>query len=355
MEQNFEKEQTTKRDIEDELKQAINKGETAQYTNLAYFYYKKKDFPLCLECLDKALEHKHYNAYTLYGQYYLRAKDVEKAIHYFKLGNEANDMNSTLELGKLYFEVLKDSKNAKIFFDKCYKKGFYKSFYYIGIFHLKGIEGPRDIQKAFETFERGAKKMSLPCITELGKIYFNGNLGEPNFEKAKEYFELGIRQSSSESFYYLGEMYLEGLGVEQNVEKAINLYEQAAKNFNSANVRLGEIYMNGFGVPQDKKLARKYFEDALNKKLSKGVEMNTLFKRLNQLYTEEKLINENIKLLEKGVEKTNYYSIEKLGSIYLFGQGVPKDLDKAIKILEKGTTLSTKNLLKIAQKMKNTL
>lgn len=158
--------------------------------------------------------------------------------------------------------------------------------------------------------------------TEMGKRYMTGDGVEKNMQVAFEWFQKGAKAGHPESQYYLGLLYMGGQGTEQNTEEgfkwlrnaSINGYAEAddslarmdgtkndhlssltaaaEKGNAQAQLDLAELYLNGERVKQDDDLAFKWAKMAA----------------------------------ERGLPRAQHM----VGSLYLAGRGTPADSDEGI-------------------------
>jgi len=170
--------------------------------------------------------------------------------------------------------------------------------------------------------------------------------------KIKEYpdltFTAAIYEYSSTMFNEplsqnsLGEFYEKGLGVEQNYSKAVELYSSAAQQgLLAAYVNMGNLYLIGLGVPKSYEMAKSFYLDAAKAGYPKGqLKMGLWY---SGEYTEEYNASEALSWLDKASNNNMPEAWFKLGFLYmglgpgLFrdDDGVPKDIDKAIRYLER--------------------
>lgn len=153
----------------------------------------------------------------------------------------------------------------------------------------------KNYRDAFTLLKKLAKE-SPEAAYYLGIIYYQGLNVEVDDNLAFYYFRLAWEGLFEEGIYMLGRLYEEGRGVERNYEQAFKLY-QAAKNSESAKLRIANFYEYGKYVP---------------KSLSNAI----------------KIYNE----LQKN---NNAYAMYKIGSFYFNGDGLKKDLNSAYKWLNK--------------------
>jgi serine/threonine protein kinase len=122
--------------------------------------------------------------------------------------------------------------------------------------------------------------------------------------KADSLFKLAEELSSSDACYYLGEMNYEGTGTPKNFRKGFEYTSKAASMGNKlAEYRLGYIYLNGIDVVPDYDKAIRYFE-------------------------------RSGKIIDMGAEANNPELQFVKGEMYLYGNGVPQNTNRAMEYYE---------------------
>ena len=200
-------------------------------------------------------------------------------------------------------------------------------------------------EKAIEWYLKAAEKGHKEAQYCLGKIYYDGRVIIQNYQEALKWFQLAADQGHAESQFYLGEMYYNGCGVEKDDLKAVNLfikayvrgcseavcmlkkmaeegnhtaidwchrysvqdeaekqYEKAEKLFN-----LGEQYRIGWMVFKNEEEAVRCFLEAA--KMGHDNALNSLKKLANDGHAGARF---------------------QLGEMFLYGEGVEKDVIVAI-------------------------
>ncbi len=196
---------------------------------------------------------------------------------------------------------------------------------------------------------------------KLGKIYHKG-------KKAFKYYKLAadndkllrtgdfLMEDPAVSKAYaqmnLGRMYYEGDGVDQNYEMALKYSELAAHSYGilsngyfsresivRVHAILGDMYFYGKGREQSFKLALKHYTAAAN------VAQEYCTAALNGAHIESQIKLGNMYYNGEGVDKNidkalEYYTLAadgghtdtqiKLGNMYYNGEGVDKNIDKAL-------------------------
>lgn len=136
-----------------------------------------------------------------------------------------------------------------------------------------------------------------------GIIAFNDKIYSVSFDKFSDAYNLGDLRAG----YYLAYSYLYGLGTSVNYEKTLEIANQCLeKNEYDLLFILGKLYHEGLGVSQNFDLAYENY-------------------------------TKSIKISNNDMAKA--YSMNNLGSMFLLGEGVRKDIDKALEYFQKSAEL----------------
>lgn len=136
-----------------------------------------------------------------------------------------------------------------------------------------------------------------------GIIAFNDKIYSVSFDKFSEAYHLGNLSAG----YYLAYSYLYGLGTSVNYEKTLEITNQCLeKNEYDLLFILGKLYHEGFGVSQNFDLAYENYTKSIKKSNN---------------------------------DMSKAYSMNNLGSMFLLGEGVIKDIDKALEYFQRSAEL----------------
>lgn len=191
----------------------------------------------------------------------------------------------------------------------------------------------------------------------LGRAYYSGRYVERDYSAAVRWFENSAEQGNEDAMISLGICYMRGNGVEKNVWEGIKMWTMAADrdnkqammklaslhyngsygfdvNYNEAfkwytkadcKSKIGECYLYGRGVEQDYKMAVKYFIEADDKDM------------LGECYLHgwgvEKNVEKTVELWESISEHTSHIINDKLWHLYLDGNYIDPDYEKAFWLL----------------------
>lgn len=136
-----------------------------------------------------------------------------------------------------------------------------------------------------------------------GIIAFNDKIYSVSFDKFSDAYNLGNLSAG----YYLAYSYLYGLGTSVNYEKTLEIANQCLeKNEYDLLFILGKLYHEGLGVSQNFDLAYENYTKSIKKSNN---------------------------------DMAKAYSMNNLGSMFLLGEGVRKDIDKALEYFQRSAEL----------------
>lgn len=271
------------------------------------------------------------------GDTYYKAKLYENALEwYLKAGNyaEYNNLKLFERIGHMYYYgqgTEKDDKKAFEWYSKSANQGSAMAQNFIGSLYYKGEGVEKNDIKAIEWYTKAASQGDAFGQANLGNMYYYGHGVEKDFTKAIEWYEKAANQGNAYSQNRLGVMYSNGLGTEEDKNKAFEWYTKAANQGNvSAQHALGLLYANGEGVEKDLDKAIEWYKKAVE-------QGNWLsFYSLAHCYVQNNNHQQLILLCEKVIADSKFKQTEKasamqmLGESYSKGNGVPKDISKAI-------------------------
>lgn len=317
---------------------------------LGNFYYAgqlvEENVKKALELYYKAAELKNPTAFLNLGKIYESEKNFEKAFEFYngaaKLGNKI----AMIETYLMYKEgrgVRKNKKQSDFWYEKIKDElsGIADDIYEIGYnYSINGNFNSDDsdyadrcYKTAMEYFKKAVSYGKIDAYEDIGKFYLRGHGVKKNLEKAMEYFSKCGKWSS------LAISYLEGEDVEQDTEKAIKYFSMSRDWF-----EIGEIYRIGKYLPQDFKKAEEFYlkymetytpeDEYYVKKIATMYREGENYKPLigDGEFEGDKL-PQNAELAMKFFELAEDYF--EIGHIYLYGCGIEKDGEKALKYFQK--------------------
>lgn len=195
--------------VEEDFDQAIqyldiavknDSGFAAYYLGTLYDqpHYGKQDFTLAMSYYRRALQLDFYDAAANLGYIYESGKDgnepdLEKALHYYKLGAEAEEPQAMNNLGTFYL-------------------------------HAKGVK--QDVEKAIQLFQQAADMGNDFAASNYADILWDGEYVDANYIEACRYYELAYELYYLDAYYDLAFCYSEGQGKQRDTEKAIQILRE---------------------------------------------------------------------------------------------------------------------------------
>ena len=184
---------------------------------------------------------------------------------------------------------------------------------------------------AAEFLEQSIKDGNLTANNDLGVLYEINH----EYDKAAEYYQAAGCSGNAAAILNLGNLYENGLGVEKDYAKAKGYYLTAAKlGHTNAHVKLAKLYRYGLGVDVDINKVVFY--------LKKGLKIERRHRYLNtycvcaiawHYFTGEgvkKNIKKAIKYWRIASRDGNKNAAFNLALAYLHGDGVKQDIDHAL-------------------------
>lgn len=295
-------------------------------------------------------------------------RNYKTAYKYFLEAAKFNDEYAESYLGLFYDRGIGISRNYEIAYQWYYKaanKGNAFSQYSIGVLYAEGNGLPKDYYKAFMWFQKSAENEYAAAYYQLGRCYYNGLGVEKDLNTAFKWHSKAAKCNFPASQYALSLMYKNGEGCEENLIRAYYWMEKAAENdYEDAYYIIGRSYLEGIYIEEDYKRAFNYLSKGyialdtncieslaemylkglhVKKDLYSAIELynkaiefgdKSIYFKLGKLYEDEGLINQAISTYEEGHEEGNLKCTQRLGIMYYNGEGIERNLEKAIEYIE---------------------
>ncbi len=124
----------------------------------------------------------------------------------------------------------------------------------------------RDLEAAFRTYLKAAKRGHPGAQNRLGWMYERGEGVEVDYAQAAEWHRRAAEQGHLNGMNDLGYLYRQGRGVERDFEQALYWFHQAAKrNYSYAEFNIGQMYEKGCGVQRDLGEAVNWYRKAASR------------------------------------------------------------------------------------------
>ena len=221
----------------------------------------------------------------------------------------------------------------------------------LGVMYRDGIILNQDIEESIKWFERGIMLNNAGSAISIVNLYGAGYAGEENLKNAIDGLEKMSLTGNVFAMKTLGNFYLNGVSLEVDANKAKQYLEMASEfgDVHSAHL-LGEAYRYGVAVEKDIQMALKWYE------LSSLRGYHASIMAIIELYgagmCDDNVFSKALKRLESIAEGGNIVAMRSLGILYFEGKIVPKNVEKAKLLFEKGAKLGdypSKNKLKSLQ------
>jgi len=167
---------------------------------------------------------------------------------------------------------------------------------------LARLVATEDPNEAFKWYSRAGDSGQSKGMVQAGRLLSSGRLknGNHDYAAAAPWFKRAAEALEPDGMLFLAELYLDGNGVERDPKKAVEWLAQAVA-FNNADAMdlLGNCYRKGIGVPSPN-------------------------------------LNEAARLFSEAMSRGNYNAQANLGVMYINGEAVGKDDERAYKLFREG-------------------
>lgn len=306
------------------------------------------------------------------GENYYFGKGVKssnsEALKYFRKAVKYGDTQAQAYLGLFYDKGIVVKRNYEIAYKWYYKAAMSgNSFaqYSLAMMYLSGSGVDKNREKAVLWFQKSAENEYSPAFFQLGRSYYYGVGVEKNLEQSFKWYKRAAEDNLPAAQYILSMMYKGGEGCEENLVKAYYWIEKAADNdYEDAYYIVGKSYLEGVVYNQNlerayyylnkgvlsedpncmEALALMYKEGLFVKKdevkalelLNNAIDLgdDSLYYKVAKIYEEQGATKLAIQTYEEGHKVDQIKCTQRLGIIYYNGEGVSRDIDKAIKYME---------------------
>lgn len=316
---------------EEIIRQLLENGEN-------YYFGRgvKKDTKKAYKYFLDAAKYKDEYAETYLGLFYDKGIAVQKNYEiayqwYYKAAIKGNAF-AQYSLGILYSEgngVIKDYNKAFIWFQKSAENDYVGAYYQLGRAYYNGLGVDKDEKNAFKWHKKAAENNLPASQYALSLMYKNGEGCEENLVSAYYWVERAAENDYEDAYYVVGRSYLEGICVEVNYKKAFHYLSKGYLALDTNCIEsLAEMYLKGLNVKRDVYTALELYNRALE------FGDRSIYFKVGKVYEDEGLINQAISIYNQGHEEGNLKCTQRLGIMYYNGEGVEKDLEKAIEYME---------------------
>ena len=210
----------------------------------------------------------------------------------------------------------------------------------MGDFYSRGIGGAKkDYKKAAQLYKKACDNDYFPACNAIGKLSLLGKGVKKDNVATVQYFSIACNGGYMKACNNIATLYTYGLaGVKKNYQRAKKIYEKTCfMGLASGCTAMGDIYYKGYGVHRDFDKAIDFYEKGC---LHSGDVSYLACTNAALLHSIEKHYAKAKPLLEKACQGEYGAGCVQLGQLYIKGEGVPKDMDKALKLFLHGCDLN---------------
>jgi TPR repeat protein len=189
------------------------------------------------------------NAMTFEEVYTIKkVEGTIKALSEYKKLASKNDPKAMHELGLIYLKgdgIAKNLNEAYNYFQKASDLGNLESTYLLGKIYLSQKTKYYNPKKAYNAFIDAANKDHAKSQLMIGRFLLMGEIVDKDYEKALYYFKLASKQKEYDSNCYIAYMYASGMGVFPNFGRAHNFAKNEFKKGNKLCAKVWNDYNLG--------------------------------------------------------------------------------------------------------------
>ena len=241
-----------------------------------------------------------------------------------------------------------DLKRAEFYYKVSDYKGNYDGKYLYAAIRLK--RAGTDSSMLLAEMVNAAEHQSIYALTYLGDDYYFGRNGcDKDIEKAYEFWKLAAEAGGVVAMYYMAYGHRKGECVKKDIELSCMYALMAMEyGFPRAYRILAFMYEDGELFNKDYQKAIEMYEEAI----TRGDYLSLCYE--GWIYGQNKDYEKRRELYEKAVSLAAAGKIQsglpfyRLGYIYEYGEGVPKDTKKAVEYYILGADRKNSSALKYA-------
>jgi TPR repeat protein len=210
----------------------------------------------------------------------------------------------------------------------------------LGEIYYDETPGERNVSEAKIVLKKGCDRGAKEACVNLGRIFESADAAKKNYSLAGALYKQGCDAGNMAGCAHLGSMYYNGTGVIQDYSQAIVLLTVACDADNSyACINLGTAYEEGHGVRQDSFRAASYYKRVCLKEDAHGcIKLQAVFDAnryywISQHPDLEPTGDQSVAAYKRGCSRNDQFSCSLLGDAYVWGQLVPKDIPRGMRLL----------------------
>ena len=322
-----------------------NDGNSKYQMSLMLSNDDREKIPEAVSLLNSAADNGHLasaiHLLNLYGLGLADDSAFETAVRSIddivKKGNSwaANVVGNMYASGNI---VQTDGKKAVEYLQAAAVSGTPASMHKLGEMYRDGTMVEQNLEESVRWFKEGMRAGNMWSAVSLIKMYGAGTTGKETFDIALKALESMCMTGNVTAMRTLGIFYRNGTAVEPDLEKAIHWLKTASRFGDSASKHMvGEIYRDSKGIEKNAPEALKWFISA--------AEQGNLHSALaiigmhNAKQADEESFEYALNRIEQLAGGGDVTAIRTLGTMYLEGKSIKKDLEKAKEWFRKSATL----------------
>jgi len=285
-----------------------------------------RDLTKAAEWLGKAAEQGHKTAQFNLGLCYVYGdgvgKDYAKAVEWFRKAALQGDVEAKARAEALESMMAWADPSR---YAEAAEKGDAEAQYNLGMCYGQDENGNKDYAMSAKWLGKAATQGHAKAQFTLAWCYQEGNGVRKDAAKAFELYGKAAEQGLAEGQYALGWCYEEGMGVTKDMVEAIRWYRKAAEQGSAqAQYALGKCYEKGTGISKNLEEAAQWYEKAAEQG------HHGARSRLQDIEG-----NDPIAWFKKHAALGDAGAQFGWGMCYATGEGVEKDIAKALEWVEK--------------------
>lgn len=284
--------------------------------------------------------------------------NFENIVNALTTNNTTAKASAEYELAKLYISgdeklgINRDFSIAAELLTDAVNYDEVNSPYLLAQFYFRGESVAKDEQKAVELIKKSAANGHIDSMLQLAICHHLGQFAEQDYQKARDLYLQLDKANIVKAQFNLAIMYENAQGIEQDVNEAIKYYTKAGENGHlEAQIKLGNSYKASQStVGQDLAKAFSWYHKAASHVAidPKNEYVLKAQQELGVMYLTGEGVEANpqkaIELLSAvEIHQSNHIIEFLLAKEYLKGENIEQDLGKAISLLDKSSKQGNTN------------
>ncbi len=214
------------------LKEILNKaksGDVEAQFQMANYYAEGigvvEDASEAMRWMREAATGDHTEAQYRMGAFY--SYSIEEAIQWFTKAGQNGHLEAQRRLGAHYAGSGKNKAEAFKWFLLAAQQDDIESSYEVGNMYFYGMGAAKNLTEAFKYYQFAAEADYIPALVAVGECYLDGAGVKSNTTKAFQAFTKAAASNNSSALYNLGYCYHTGQGTRMNTIRANAMYQLA--------------------------------------------------------------------------------------------------------------------------------